>query len=246
MAPPFMNTTFMISELIFTILVVFFCFLIYFKTRESYILTKHKGLGYFRAAFLFFGLSYVLRFILGAVMLSGFVFNLGFIGGMSSQIFIVPLFIIPLSYFSTVAIVYLLYSSMWKKINTKWVLIMGHVVAILLSFVAFATRSQILLVGLQALLLVIAAIAALVMNKDKNKDKNKKQALNKINSRSNKQLNKSSNMKFIYFLVSSLWLFNLLVLETRMHFPWEIKMACQLVSVLIFSLIYVRLYKWIK
>ncbi|MGV8162849.1 MAG: hypothetical protein ACP5N2_05975 [Candidatus Nanoarchaeia archaeon] len=224
-APPGFNPiTLMVSELIFTTLVVFLCFLIYFKTRESYQLTKYKGLGYFRQAFVFLGFSYIVRFIFSAMMLSGIVFNTGILGRG-----LLPLFIIPLGYFSTIAIFYLLYSLIWKRIEKNWLLIVGHLSAIILTVVAFITRSPMMLLYLQSLLLVIAGITALLLHRGKNK-------------RSSKNI----NMKILYFLVSVLWLFNLWVIDIRAHFPFEIKIVCQLISILVFCLIYVRLYKWVK
>jgi len=52
-----------IIEFIYTSLIVLLCFYVDYKTKEIYELTKHKGIKYFRNAFLFFGLSYGLRFM---------------------------------------------------------------------------------------------------------------------------------------------------------------------------------------
>ena len=46
-------------ELVYTVIAVIFCMAIYFKTKESYELTKYEGIKYFRDAFLFLGLSYL-------------------------------------------------------------------------------------------------------------------------------------------------------------------------------------------
>jgi hypothetical protein len=66
--PP--NPEFLILETVFTLVALVLGLLIYFKTKESYELTKHPGIRYFRDAFLFLGLSYLLRFLFSAVFLS--------------------------------------------------------------------------------------------------------------------------------------------------------------------------------
>lgn len=87
------------AEILFTIIAVVFCFVIYFKTRESYELTKYEGIRYFREAFLCLGLSYVLRFLFSLTFISRMTFD--FI--LNWQVFM-PLFIMLLSYFSTIGI----------------------------------------------------------------------------------------------------------------------------------------------
>ncbi len=63
--PPFhlIDPTMLAVELGYTLIVVFICFIIYFKTREIYDLTKYEGIEYFRNTFLFFGLAYIFRFL---------------------------------------------------------------------------------------------------------------------------------------------------------------------------------------
>ena len=60
----FFNPIRLIPELIYTTIIVIFCYLIYHKTKEIYNLTKYKGIHYFRNTFLFFALAYASRFIL--------------------------------------------------------------------------------------------------------------------------------------------------------------------------------------
>ena len=55
------NPNFLI-ELVYSIIVMLSCLIIYLKTSEIYKLTSHKGIKYFRMTFLFFGISYFLRF----------------------------------------------------------------------------------------------------------------------------------------------------------------------------------------
>src|SRR3989339_186034 len=128
------------TEFLFTVIAVVFCFLIYFKTKESYQLTKYKGIKYFRVAFLFFGLSYILRFLFSLVLLSKIAFDFILPRGMFA-----PLFILPLGYFSTIGIIYLIFSAVWKKFDNKGVHFLAHTVATLLSLISFFIRSHLIL-----------------------------------------------------------------------------------------------------
>jgi hypothetical protein len=218
--PPFFNPAELIIELVFTLIAVFFCFVIYFKTAESYRLTKHKGIQYFRDAFLFFGLSYIIRFLFSPVILSRPALDYILPRGMS-----IILFILPLGYFSTIAIFYLLYSTIWKRFDNFWMVYTGHAVAILLPLAAFIMRSQKMLLYLQTALLVIVAIISIVPKKDEKR---------------------ISQTKMLYLFICLLWLINLWVIDSVRHIPHEAKIVFQVISLAVFISIYYRVYKWIK
>jgi hypothetical protein len=208
-------------ELIFTVTAVTFCFLIYFKTKETYQLTKHKGIGHFRDAFLFFGLSYLIRFILNIIMLSLLTFDF-FPGRIGPN----PFFILILGYFSTIGIFYLILSSAWKKLGNKKMLISAHSIAILVSLVSFITRSPLILLYLQcALLLVAVMIRFIVPQKEKKK---------------------LSQAKVLYVLVGALWLINLLIIDQRRPIGFELQLVAQIISILVFAIIYHKVTKWVK
>src|SRR3989338_8522668 len=135
----FFGPMFLGTEIVFTVAAVVFCFLIYFKTKESYELTKYEGIRYFRQAFLFFGLSYLFRFALSIVVFSRIAFDV-FI----PRTMFLPWFILLIGYFSTTGIFYLIFSSI-HKFDSKKLLIFGHGTAILLSAVSFVTRSHFML-----------------------------------------------------------------------------------------------------
>src|SRR3989338_1734412 len=183
-----------VVETAFTILAVIFCFLIYIKTKESYELTKYEGIKYFRDAFLFFGLSYLLRFIFSLIFLSRIAFD--FI--LPRKIFI-PLFILPLGYFSTISILYLVFSLIWKKVNNKILLIGGHSIAILLTLISVITRSHLMLIYLQSFLLTVTIVWSFLIHSKK-----------------------LSQTKILYILVFVLWLINLIILGNRHHSLFEI------------------------
>jgi hypothetical protein len=223
--PPPMNPMIFSTELLFTIIAVIFCFLIYFKTREIYKLTKYEGIKYFRGAFLFFGLSYVLRFIFSLIRFTGIAFD-----------FFIPremfalLFILPLGYFSTIGILYLIFGSVWKRFKSKKLLVIGHVIAVLLSVISFLTRSHIILLYLQTALLVIAATLSFFVHK---KDALKKEK-------------KITGMKMLYLLISALWLINLWIIDEKRPFPLEVEIFFQIISLIVFIIIYHKVSKWLK
>lgn len=208
------------TEILYTLVIVLLCFGIYLKTRESYNLTKHKGIKYFRDAFLFFGLSYLIRVIGVFLNFSQKLIGLDISRG--------PMFfwmLIPVSYFSTIAILYLIYSSTWKKIGNKLLLVLSHLLALFLSIVTFLTRSPHILLYIQSGLLVFAVALAFLTTK-----KNKKKIQTKL----------------FYFLISVSWLFNIWIVSTKRMFPFEIKIILQLISVIVFLIMYYKVNKWVK
>ncbi|MGV8087310.1 MAG: hypothetical protein ACP5N1_06790 [Candidatus Woesearchaeota archaeon] len=221
--PP--NPEFLILEIIFTIIALVLGILIYFKTKESYELTKHHGIKYFRDAFLFLGLSYLLRFLFSLVFLSRIMIN----DTMSRKVFM-PIFIVLLGYFGTISLWYLIVSSTWKKLgNDKKYILFGHIFAIIVSIVSFITHSPefMLYIHLALILLYFIIISTF---RDKNKSLNKK-----IFSRT----------KVLYFLVALLWSINLLT-AGRPIFPRVAGILFQALAIMLFAIIYYKVSKRIK
>ncbi|VVB70679.1 Uncharacterised protein [uncultured archaeon] len=206
------------SDLIFTVTTVIFCFLIYLKTRESYELTKYKGIKYFRDAFLFFGISYVLRFLFSLTLLSRVTNELLLPKGL-----VMLLSIILLGYFSTMGIVYLIFSFIWKKFDNKKLEIFGHGIAIALSIVALFTASHLMLISLQIILLGIALILGFTTKL---------------------KVGKMSPTKGLYFLIIALWFINLIITSERL-FTWETEVFFQITSIVVFAIIYHKISKLI-
>lgn len=218
--PHFFNPWIIVSELIFTLIAVAFCFRFYLKTKESFDLTKHEGIRFFRDMFLFFGLSYALRFVFGLILASKVAFDI-FI----PRHLLMPVFILPLSYVSTMAILFMLLSSTWKRFENKHLLVICHAVAIVLSIVAFLTRSPLVLLVLQSILLLIAVIAGLAFTKSHKK---------------------FSQVRVLYLLTAGLWLINLWVIDSRHPFPPGVDMFFQLICVGVFILIDRKVSKWVR
>ncbi|MBU1704385.1 MAG: hypothetical protein KJ922_03395, partial [Nanoarchaeota archaeon] len=141
-------------ELFYTVLAVFFFFMIYFKTKEMYKLSKHKGIHCFRMAFLFFGLSYLARFLmLLFAMTTRFLFD-----DYLPRIIMFSITIVLLGYLSTMALFYLIYSQLWKKISHKQFLWFANIIAVTVSIVAFLSRSNGLVTLIQLFMLVFTII----------------------------------------------------------------------------------------
>ena len=217
--PLFIGIDDFVVDFAFTIAAVVFCFLIYYRTREIYRLSKYEGIKYFRESFLFFGFSYAMRFLFGLVLLSRIVFGIK----LPREVF-APILILPLGYFSTMGIFYLLYSALRNKLSGKNWLYIGHGLAILLSAVSFATRSHIILLLLQSILL--AAVLVIVF--------------------ASKGRKKVSKTRILYFLISILWLMNLWVAGLRRPFFSEIRVIFDLLSLAVFFTIYHKISKWIR
>lgn len=154
MPPPFPmhgpNMYHLLTEIIFASIVMLSCLLIYLKTKEIYDLTGHKGIKYFRYAFLFFGLSYAFRFLIPyAALIDMRIFLLREIGLLFS------------TYFSTLAILSLTYSTLWKKLKrNRYPLLSMNVVAIALFTIVYFTVSPLILLLTQLVLLIICIVGS--------------------------------------------------------------------------------------
>jgi len=220
MPQPFFDPIMFGLELVFTIAAFIFCVLIFYKTREIYNLTKHKGIRYFRDAFLFFGLSYVLRFLFSIILVSRIAFDF-----ILPRYFFMPTFILIMGYFSTMAIFYIIFSSVWKNFDNRILVILGHSVSILLSVICFLTESHMMLFFLQLVLLIIAAMLILAMRKDGKK---------------------SFQTKGLYLLTLVLWLINLFITGGRQPHFFEIGLFFQIISLIVFAVIYIKVSKWTR
>lgn len=97
-------------ELIYSIAVMVSCLVVYFKTREIYKLTSHKGIKYFRMTFLFLAITFFLRFfskmLLLGLILTGTRFHPGEFIQLSSLL---------LLYSGFMTTFYLMYGLSWKR-----------------------------------------------------------------------------------------------------------------------------------
>jgi hypothetical protein len=194
--------------------------MIYLKTRESYRLTKHDGIKYFRDAFLFMGLAYILRFVFALVFLYGFAFDI-FI----PMHFIPPIVIMFTGYFSTMGLIYLILSSTWKYTLKKHLLIFMHILAIVASAIAVITRSPMTLLLVQLLLMIMFLITTMFMAKKINK--------------------KITQTKALYLLVGLLWFINLFTTGKPLY-SREIDLIFRVITLAVFTIIYFKVSKWLQ
>lgn len=141
------------TELVYTFLIVFFCFYVYYKTKEMYELTNYRGIAYFRNSFLFFGFAYLTRFISFLFQISLFTFDLYL-----PRYFFMPFMMTLTAYLSTIAIFYLAYSTSWKNISYKNFLIYSNIIAFFIVVISFLFRSSFVIALAQIPLLIITLI----------------------------------------------------------------------------------------
>jgi len=92
-------------EALYTLIITSICMIIFLKTDRFFRLSLHNGIRYFRNAFLFFGIGFLVRYILG--LFSDF------------SIANADIVKIIFEYFMIMAGFFLLYSLVWKKFASK-------------------------------------------------------------------------------------------------------------------------------
>jgi hypothetical protein len=141
------------AEMLYAFFIIVCSLMIYFGTRELYELSSHKGIKYFRQAFLFFAIAYFFRSFIKFIVIY---FEMNGILEFSPATFgifgMLTLFLF--MYFSSMAIFYILYSVIWKELGSNKIFIF-HAIAFVLSFVIILSRSPFLNLSLNILLLII-------------------------------------------------------------------------------------------
>ncbi|MCK5698655.1 MAG: hypothetical protein KAH93_02325, partial [Candidatus Aenigmarchaeota archaeon] len=94
------------------------------------------------------------------------------------------------------------------------------------AWLAFVSRSPALVSMIQFLMLLFIII--LIMTKKHKKGK------------------KRLPMRAVYFLISLFWLINLFVLGPGRVIPFELELSLQIISVIVFFIIYYKVAKWVK
>lgn len=208
-------------ESVYALIILILCFLVFLKTREIFELTKHKGIQFFRYAFLFFGLAYASRFVLYMIIISNnIVCEMCRYGRQ-----LLPLTSLVVAYFSTMAILSLVYSIIWRKMKVENFLIWSNIISLFVAVIAFSFRSPAVLSIVQLLFLVAASFIIIRTHK---KDQGR------------------LNTRALYLLIFAFWLLNLFILEPRRVIPFEIRVVFQVVSVAVFALIFYKVAKWTR
>ncbi len=88
-------------KIFYALIIVFICAVIVLKTDRLFRLSSHKGIRYFRNAFFFFGIGFIIRYFFGVLPNYRFIITIIF------------------EYFLIMAGFFLLYSLLWKKIEAS-------------------------------------------------------------------------------------------------------------------------------
>ena len=181
------------TEILYSFIIIVCSLMIYFGTKELYELSSHKGIKYFRQAFLFFAFAYFFRSFIKFALIY---FNVGEIFDISQRtlwfgVGQVTLFIF--MYFSSMAIFYLLYSVMWKRWNgNSEKIYLFHLLAFVISISIILFRNPLVYLGMNFLLLFFV-IATFYVSREQSKQKRTKH-----------------NLHVIYVLLFSFWILNII------------------------------------
>jgi len=207
-------------ELLYSFVIVICSLMVYTATKEMYELSSYKGIKYFRQAFLFFAIAYFLRYFVQFCLLlfgPGEFFDVSprLFGSISTFLFL---------YFSSMAILYLMYSVIWKKSNHSRVKIyFFHFISLIISLTGLFFGGKEVFFILNLILLIVVLFSLFVAYKD---SKNKK----------------GKSLYVIYLLLSIFWSLNIIdILIPR--FSQVYKLIIYLVSILLFMII---LYKVLR
>lgn len=152
-------------DLIYSFVIILASLLIYFGTRELYELSSHKGIKYFRRAFIFFAVAYFARFITQFIFLSleiprNYMTQLGLTSLLALFIFM---------YATTAAILYLGASVHSGFFNKKYKEVIIHVFSLAIALLGIATQNIAIL--LLAQVIIVAALAITTYNREKKSKK---------------------------------------------------------------------------
>jgi hypothetical protein len=210
-----------ITEFVYFLLVTGLSAYIYFKTKEIYELTKHKGIYHFRNIFLFFCIAYFFRLLQIVVMYSMDIFTSPFLPREFQ-----PLYFFFVSYFGTMAILSIIVSANIREIKIKEENLNAllHITAFVSSFIIMLIFSPFAMLLLQTLVFFVTIVMILIKSKE---DKGPKLL---------------SQNKITYVLLFIFWIFNV-VSSIRRLVPREINLPLYLISVGVFFSIFLRVRK---
>jgi len=174
------------TEIIYSFVIIICSLMIYFRTKDLYKLSSHKGIKYFRQSFLFFALAYFFRSFIKLIL---FYFDAGEIRTLLPIFGNITFFVF--MYFSSMAIFYLIYSVMWKKWESNSIVYLFHLVAFAIAITIILFRNPFIYFLINLLLLVFIVF---VFYKSYKQSKKKK----------------SHNLYFIYLLLFIFWIFNVI------------------------------------
>ncbi|MFH1586123.1 MAG: hypothetical protein ABIB79_05130 [archaeon] len=148
-------------ELLYSVMIIAICLVIYFKTKEIYDLSSHKGIKYFRYTFLFFAFAFALKY------LSKYFFPFFIQNGLIELTFFLSMLILLLTLYTTLmAGIYLINSLSSKKDH----ILLWHLIALCISILAILTNVYLTYI-LPQIALLIYGFAVLYSNYKKSRSK---------------------------------------------------------------------------
>ncbi|MBC7110276.1 MAG: hypothetical protein H5T46_04645 [Archaeoglobi archaeon] len=150
---------FIAVEILYASVIFITCFLAYRRLREMYKISDYRSLHFFSNTFLFIGLAYFLRFIVEMFYASGLLFEEISFNDIRALMVLSFIF---LTYASSAAMLYTIYSLMWKwteKLPEEFFI---HVISIILALTAIILRSPKIIVLSQITLMLLLVIAILI------------------------------------------------------------------------------------
>lgn len=208
-------------ELIYSFVIIICSLIVFFGTKQLYELSSHKGIKYFRLAFLFFAIAYFLRYFIKFFIM---LFNIATIHELSPMLFnpAGPLTLFLFMYASSIAVFYLLYSVMWKKWKDNKKIYLFHIVAAIVSFISAFSRDGSFLLLVNLFLFLIISISFYIAHKDSKKKKH--------------------TFYLVYMLLVFFWILNILDILIPSFFQ-GFQLIIYLFSIAIFLAIQYRVIK---
>ena len=174
------------GEIIYSFIIIACSLMIYFGTKELYNLTSHKGIKYFRQAFLFFALAYFFRSFIKIIL---FYFEKGELLAFLPIFGSITLFMF--MYFSSMAIFYLLYSVMWKKWKWKSTISIFHLTSLIIATTTILFRNPTAYLIINILLFTFISLTVYLSHKQPKK-------------------RKPTNLYIIYLMLFFFWILNII------------------------------------
>lgn len=161
------------TEILYSFLIIACSLLIYFGTKELYNLSNHKGIKYFRLAFLFFALAYFTRTFMKFFIEYLSIQRIIDISPNSTNFMVGQLTVFLSIYLSSMAVLFLLYSVMHKKWqNNKDQIYILHFLAIILALSIIITQSPLIYLAVNLILLLFIIFTFIISKSSQKKKKN--------------------------------------------------------------------------
>lgn len=209
------------TELLYSFVIMICSLMVFFGTKQIYELSSHKGIKYFRLAFLFFAVAHFFRYFIKFFLIF---FNIISIHEISFLFFeprgLLTTFVF--MYLSSISVFYLLYSVMWKKWKNSKKIYLVHVAAFFISLISVISHNEIYLLLVNLFLFIIVSTTFYFACKNSKKKKH--------------------TFYFVYMLLVFFWILNVLDILIPSFFQ-GFQLIIYLFSISIFLTILYRVLK---